>query len=370
MALLDRIGEVGSRRRLARSTVECYQSWVKDFLRYCRSDGRWRPPHELGAAEVERYLSHLASDRRVSASTQNQALCAVVFLYRHVLADELGPDHLGRFEAERARRPKRVPTVLSTTEVERLLAAFAPGSPARLMVELLYGTGLRLMECCSLRIRDLDFDRAQIIVRGGKGDKDRVVMLPSRCAGILAEQVRRVRDRHARDVKRGGGFVPLPDPLRKKCPYAEQDWRWQYVFPSSVLRRDASGRGFRRHTDPSHLDRAIRDATRRAQLGKRVTAHTLRHSFATHLLEQGWGVRQVQTLLGHANLNTTMIYTHLTNAPAAAVTSPLDRLSGVQHVYDAAIGRNASEGQRKTATKEVPRSGRRIRSASRLAIQI
>jgi integron integrase len=250
-----------------------------------------------------------------------------VFLYKHVLADELGGDHLGRFAAERARRPVRVPTVLSPAEVRAVLEALAAGSVHRLMVELLYGAGLRLAECCSLRVRDIDFDRAQIVVRGGKGDKDRVVMLPARSAAALAEQVRRVRHRHDRDVRRGGGHVPLPDPLANKVPYAETDWRWQYVFPSAVMRRDGDGRGFRWHADPSRLDRAIRRASRDARLPKRVTAHTFRHSFATHLPEQGWHVRQVQALLGHRKLETTMVYTHLACRPAAAVTSPLDRLT-------------------------------------------
>ena len=326
MKVLDRVRDVGARRRLAKSTIACYRSWIAEFLRFCRDGGSWRQPRELDPADVERFLTHLARDRRVSASTQNQAICAIVFLYKQVVVDELGHDHLGRFEAERARRRNRIPTVLSPAEVQRVLDALPPGSMRWLMVGLLYGAGLRLTECCTLRVRDLDFDRRQIIVRGGKGDKDRIVMLPASSVAALAEQVRRVRHQHACDVRRGGGFVPVPDPLAHKCPYAQQDWRWQFVFPSVVLRRDMHGRGSRWHADPSRLDRAIRDAARRAGLSKRVTAHAFRHSFATHLLEQGWDVRQVQTLLGHASLATTMIYTHVTNRPAIAVSSPLDRL--------------------------------------------
>jgi integron integrase len=327
MKLLHRVRDVACRRRLARSTIDCYQAWITDFLRFSRFDGRWRTPAELGAADVERFLTHLARDRRVAASTQNQALCAIVFLYKPVLADELPAEHLGQFVAERARRPVRVPTVLSAAEVARLIEAMEPGAMRRLMVELMYGTGLRVMECCTLRVRDIDFERGQIIVRGGKGDKDRVVMLPARCARALAERVRRVRHQHTQDMCRGGGYVPLPDALSSKCPYAQQDWRWQFIFPSAVMRRDAGGRGFRWHADPSWLDRAIRDAARRVQISKRITAHTFRHSFATHLLEAGYDIRQVQTLLGHVKLETTMIYTHVMNKPAIAVRSPLDRLA-------------------------------------------
>ncbi len=276
---------------------------------------------------MQAYLTHLARDRRVSASTQNLATCAIVFLYRQVLADELPAGHLGRFEAERSTRPGRVPTVLSAAEVGRLLDAMEPGSVRRLMVQVLYGTGLRLAECCTLRVRDLDFDRVQVVVRAGKGDKDRLVMLPACCREALAGQVRRVRHRHERDAARGGGYVPLPDAVSHKCPYAARDWRWQFMFPSAVMGRDSAGRGVRWHADGSALERAIGQAARRAGLSKRVTAHTFRHSFATHLLEAGYDVRQVQTLLGHASLKTTMIYTHVMNPPALSVTSPLDRLA-------------------------------------------
>jgi integron integrase len=327
MSLVRRVRDAGLRRHLAASTIARYQSWIVTYLQFCRDGRRWRHPRELGAADVGAFLTHLARDQRVSASTQNQAMCAIVFLYRQVLAEELGPGHLGRFEAERSTRPARVPTVLSAAEVGRMLDAMEPGSLRRLMVQVLYGTGMRLMECCRLRVRDLDFDRGQIVVRGGKGDKDRIVMLPGSCGGALAEQVRRARHRHERDVSHGGGYVPVPDPVAHKCPYAERDWRWQFVFPSAIMRRDEHDRGVRWHADASTLERAIAAAARRAGLSKRVTAHTFRHSFATHLLEAGYDVRQVQTLLGHASLKTTMIYMHVMQRPASAVTSPLDRLT-------------------------------------------
>jgi site-specific recombinase XerD len=202
------------------------------------------------------------------------------------------------------------------------------------MMRLLYGTGMRVSECCTVRLRDVDFDRGQIIVRGGKGDQDRIVMLPATLRGDLAEQCRKVRSRHERDVKKGGGWVPLclseqgAAELEHKVPYAQRDWRWQFLFPSASLQRDEDGNGYRWHVHPGVLGRAVRNAAKHAGVSKRVSPHTFRHSFATHLLEAGYDIRQVQSLLGHARLETTMIYTHVVNRPAVAVTSPLDRLVG------------------------------------------
>jgi integron integrase len=329
MKLLERIKDVAIRRHLAGATVHCYLSWIREFLRFCRVDGVWKHPRELGAAEVERFLTYLARDRRLSASSQNQATCAIVFLYKQVLADEVGKDHLGRFAAERSHRPTRVPTVLSVDEARRVIDAVKHRSIHRLMIELLYGTGLRAMECCTLRLRDMDFDRSQIIVRGGKGDKDRIVMMPQSLCGRIAEQCARVRHLHQRDLAKGGGHVPVEDTFVHKIPYAQNDWRWQFVFPSVTMRRDELGHGYRWFAHPGVLNRTVTRAARRAGIGKRVTCHTFRHSFATHLLEAGYDIRQVQTLLGHASLKTTMIYTHMMNKPAVAVTSPLDRLRGL-----------------------------------------
>lgn len=196
----------------------------------------------------------------------------------------------------------------------------------RLMTEILYGTGMRVSECCTLRVRDVDFERGQIVVRGGKGDKDRIVMLPGSLRGQLEAQVGVVRERHELDVAVGGGYVPVPDSVANKVKYAERDWRWQYLFPSAVMRRDETDRGFRWHADAGALSRVITVASKRSGVSKRVTPHTFRHSFATHLLEAGYDVRQVQELLGHEKLQTTMIYTHVMDRPAVAVRSPLDRL--------------------------------------------
>ena len=329
MKLMDRMAAVAARRHLSPRTLAVYQWWVRRFLKYHRAGGAWRHPRELRGPDVGAFLTHLARDRRMSASSQNQAINAIVFVYRDVLADELDPDHLGPIAAERSARPAKVPTVLSAPEAARLIAAMKPGSMHRAMTEVLYGCGLRLGECCTLRVRDLDFDRAQIIVREGKGAKDRLVMLPRTLAPDLRRWVARVLERHARDVAVGGGYAPVSDAVAHKIPSASRDAAWQFVFASRILRRDAAGRGWRWQTDRAALDRAIRRAARSAGLTKRVSAHTLRHSFATHLLEAGYDVRQVQTLLGHAELKTTMIYTHVAIRPALAVTSPLDRLADV-----------------------------------------
>ncbi len=330
MALMQQFEGVAKRRHLAKNTIECYASWIRQFLTFHRTaDGTWRHPSELHGPEVSEFLTHLARDRKLSASSQNQAMNAVVFLYKQVLVDELGEQHLGRIESERSKRPKKVPTVFSVDEVRRFLGAMPEGSMHRLMVSILYGCGLRLLECCTLRVRDIDFDRARIIVREAKGGKDRAVMLPQSLIEPLRLRVDAVRSRYAKDLLVDGGYVPVSDAIAHKCPYAERDWRWQYVFPSVVMRRGEQGRGVRWHTNPGSLDRAIREASERASIAKRVSAHAFRHSFATHLLEGGYDVRQVQTLLGHESLKTTMIYTHVMNKPAIAVNSPLDRLVGV-----------------------------------------
>jgi integron integrase len=327
--LLERLHRACQVAHLAKSTRMQYARWVEQFLRFHRlPDGRWRLPGELRGAEVAAFLTHMAVERRLAESTQNQALCALVFLYETVLADELGPDHLGDIRALRAARPKTLPTVLSAAEVHRLLAAVPAEGDAGVIVRLLYGTGMRVGEACTLRVRDVDFDRAQILVRQGKGKKDRALMLPATLRGALADHLRGRRELYDRDLSRHAGYVPLPASVSNKAPSNDREWGWQYVFASTALRYDGRCRGVRWHTTPSHLNRTITIAARAAGIAKRVTPHALRHSFATHLLEQGWDVRQVQTLLGHESLETTMIYTHVMTKPAVAVTSPLDRLAG------------------------------------------
>src|SRR5688572_7499200 len=241
MKLLDELRAACARRHLAPRTLECYEAWVEQYLRFARrrAGGRWRHPRELGGQDLEAFLNHLVLDRKLSAASQNQALNAVVFLYKQVLGGELGPAHLGPFEAQRAGRPVRVPTVLSVREVERVLehlpAVPAPGAPPhRLMVQILYGCGLRVMECCTLRVRDLDFDRAQLVVRAGKGDRDRTVMLPAALRRPLEEQVGRVRQLWEADLAGGGGFAPVPHAVAHKCPRADREFAWQFLFPSAI----------------------------------------------------------------------------------------------------------------------------------------
>ena len=224
-------------------TAQVYCQWIRRFLTFsAAARGRWVAPEQLGTADVESFLNHLVGERRLAASTQNQALNALVFLYRHVLDGAIARDHLGKFELLRSTRPVRLPTVLSGAEVARVLRAIPPKHIARLMAELLYGTGMRVGECCTLRVRDIDLGRAQIIVRAGKGDKDRVVMLPASLHERLAAQVRRVEALWRRDVARGAGYAPVPDALLHKCPCAGRELPFQFVFPSAVLRRDATRR--------------------------------------------------------------------------------------------------------------------------------
>jgi integron integrase len=296
------------------STERAYSAWVVRFLSFCAA--RFSEP---GAGSVHAFLEHLALARNVSAATQGQALNALVFFFQHVLGHPLGtiPDF------PRARGRRRLPTVLSREEVARLLSRLS-GVHA-LMAGLLYGSGLRLMECLRLRVKDLDFDRRQVLVREGKGGKDRVTVLPERFREPLRKHLADVRARDEQDRDRGFGEVHLPPALERKYPGAPRDWAWQWVFPAGRLSVDPrSGKVRRYHVHESALQKAVKKAARDAGIAKRVTCHTLRHSFATHLLESGYDIRTVQEMLGHSDVSTTMIYTHVLNRPGLAVKSPAD----------------------------------------------
>lgn len=275
----------------------------------------------MGEQEVTQFLSDLAIAKRVSASTQSQALSALLFLYRAVLSQELN----WLQDVVRAKRPKRLPVVLSRTEVRALLNHLQ--DEKWLMATILYGTGLRLMECLRLRVKDIDFDRNQITVREGKGNKDRLTMLPSAVKEPLARHLKDVHEQHKRDLTNGFGRVYLPDALERKYPTANREWGWQWVFPATQISVDPrSGEQRRHHLHESVLHRAIKEATRKAGISKPVSCHTFRHSFATHLLEDGYDIRTVQELLGHQDVSTTMIYTHVLNRGGHGVHSPADRL--------------------------------------------
>jgi len=316
--LLDQVAAKARMLHYSIRTEQAYIDWIRRFILFHNK----KHPREMGAPEIEAFLSHLASERNVTASTQNQAFAALLFLYQKVLQIELP-----RIHALRAQRPERLPVVLSVEEVRSLLAAL--DGIDRLMAELLYGAGLRLLECCRLRIKDVDFDRRQLIVREGKGDKDRAVPLPERTIPSLRQQIERVQKLHRRDLSQGNGRVWLPNALSVKFPGADRELRWQYLFPSSRLSVDPRGTDGilrRHHRHESLLQKRIHQAALTVGLTKKVSCHTLRHSFATHLLEAGHDIRTVQELLGHADVSTTMIYTHVLQRGACGVQSPLDRL--------------------------------------------
>jgi len=314
--LLDQVRDRLRRKHYSIRTEEAYVDWIKRFIRF----HDLRHPAEMGAPEVEAFLTHLAVAGKVAASTQNQAQSAVLFLYRHVLDIEL--DWLSH--VERAKEPKRLPVVLTREEVRAVLDRTK--GTIGLMLRLIYGTGMRVMECARLRVKDVDFGRRQIIIREAKGFKDRVTMLPASLAIPLAEHLARVRRLHESDLKQGLGAVHLPYALARKYPTANREWGWQYVFPSARVSADPrTGRIARHHADEKAIRRALQQAVRDAEVAKPATPHTLRHSFATHLLEDGYDIRTVQELLGHADVSTTMIYTHVLNRGGRGVLSPLDR---------------------------------------------
>lgn len=318
-ALVERARAVLRLRHFSASTEQAYLDWIR---RYGKFHGG-QDPAGLGAEHVRAFLSALATRGRVSASTQNQALAALLFLYRDVLGQEL--PWLDGFA--RAAGPVRLPVVLARDEVRAILSHLE-GAP-RLMAALLYGSGLRLLECCRLRVKDLDFARSQILVRRGKGDKDRVTMLPAALKGELAAHLARVRRQWQNDLAAGAGWVELPGALARKLPSAGRDWAWQWVFPATRGYVDReTGQSRRHHLHETVVQQAVRRAVLAAGIPKRATCHTFRHSFATHLLEDGSDIRTVQELLGHRDVATTMIYTHVLNRGPAGVRSPVDRLLG------------------------------------------
>jgi integron integrase len=313
--LLDQVRETIRRKHYSLRTEGAYVDWIKRYIFFHRK----RHPLEMGGPEMEQFLNYLAVQKQVAAATQNQALSALVFLYREVLHKDF--DWMENLE--RAKKPARLPVVLTEVEVRQVMAHLDGRN--WLMASLLYGAGLRLMECVRLRVKDLDFQYRQITVRDGKGNKDRVTMLPESSTELLQQHLKRVSILHQQDVAAGYGGVYLPFALERKYPGASREWGWQYVFPATKRSLDPRGGKQRRHhIDERSLQRAVKYAARAARLIKPATCHTFRHSFATHLLQSGHDIRTVQELLGHKDVSTTMVYTHVLNRGGRGVRSPLD----------------------------------------------
>src|SRR3989475_6278586 len=314
--LLDQVRQAIRLRHYSRRTEAAYVAWIRRFIVFHRK----HHPRELGEPEVTAFVSSLAT-RGVSASTQNQALNAILFLYSAVLHQQLERMN----EIVRAQRPARLPVVLSRDEVSSLLSQLR--GPVWLMASLMCGAGLRLLECVELRVKDLNFDRGEVTIRDGKGGKDRVTMLPASIKAPLASHLHRVKAQHQADLAAGRGSVALPSALRTKYPNAPREWAWQWVFPATRFYVDqVTGEQRRHHLHESVLQRAVKDAARAAGISRPATCHSLRHSFATHLLEAGYDIRTIQELLGHRDVSTTMIYTHVLNQGGRGVRSPLDQL--------------------------------------------
>jgi len=304
-------------RHYSKRTEQAYCRWVRRFVHF----HDLRHPAEMAEPEINAFLTHLAVTDKVSASTQNQALSALLFLYRHVLGRQVGELQ----GIVRARTPGHVPVVLTRDEVRAVLAHL--DGESRLLAALMYGTGLRLSECLRLRVQDVDFDQHEITVRAGKGDKDRRTMLPRSLDRPLRTQLERARWIHRRDLADGWGSAVLPGALDRKYPAASTDWRWQWMFPQARRwRNERTGQQGRHHVHASAIQRAVKAAVTRAGVAKQAGCHTLRHSFATHLLESGYDIRTIQELLGHRSVRTTMIYTHVLNSGGYGVRSPLDTL--------------------------------------------
>ena len=317
LKLLDQVRQAIRTRHYSPRTEETYVGWIKRFIFFHNK----RHPAEMAEQEIAQFLSSLASESHVSASTQNQALNAVLFLYREVLHKEIGYVN----GVVRAKRPHRLPVVLTRQEVRSIFGCL-DGSDW-IMAMLLYGAGLRLMECLRLRVKDIDFTSNEIVVRAGKGDKDRHTMLPAAVKEPLAKHLDLIKRQHQRDLERGLGRVALPNALERKYPNAGKEWGWQWVFPATSHYADrVTGEKRRHHLHESVLQKAVKEAVRRTGIFKPASCHSLRHSFATHLLEDGYDIRTVQELLGHKDVSTTMVYTHVLNRGGKGVFSPADRL--------------------------------------------
>jgi integron integrase len=317
--LLEQVRDAIRARHYSRRTEKSYVAWIRRYILFHDK----RHPAEMGAEEIRRFLTALAVDRKVAASTQNQALSALLFLYQVVLEQEVPWID----SVVRAKSTHRLPVVLTRDEVRAVLGRLH-GVP-HLMAMLLYGAGLRLLECARLRVKDVDIASSQITVRSGKGDRDRVTVLPAAVKPDLIRHLERVRKQHLADLQRGAGWVEMPDALARKYPTAGREWAWQWVFPATRFYVDRlTGQRRRHHLHESVIQRAVKEAVRASGVAKPASCHTFRHSFATHLLEDGYDIRTVQELLGHRDVATTMIYTHVLNRGPAAVRSPADRMFG------------------------------------------
>ncbi|QPK65538.1 integron integrase [Methylomonas sp. LL1] len=318
--LLDDVRRIMRLKHYSLHTERTYCDWIKQFIKFHRMTER-PALFEESEAKIEAFLSHLATERHVAAATQNQAMNALVFLYKQVLNRPLEQ----RIDAIRAKSHRHMPVVLSVDEVKQVLPRVE--GVAQLVVKLLYGSGLRITEAVRLRVQDIDFAYRQVTVRSGKGDKDRVTTFPASMAPLLQNHLEKVKSIHQQDLAAGFGAVYLPFALARKYPNAEREWGWQYLFPARSLSADPlSGITRRHHLDQSLINKAIRAAVRQSGIAKRASAHTFRHSFATHLLQRGTDIRTIQALLGHSELETTMIYTHVLNQGGQGVVSPLDDL--------------------------------------------
>ncbi len=314
--LLDQYSDNIRLKQYSARTEKTYIEWVRNYILFHKK----RHPREMGVPEINQFITHLVVERKASASTQNQAISAILFLYQNTLHIELDKTSINFI---RPKKGKRVPNVLSVSEVRAVIQKMT--GPYKLMAQIMYGSGLRLMECLRLRVKDFDFENHRIIVYDGKGGDDRITMLPDSIIAPLREHLARRKAIHQNDLDQGHGSVYMPFGLDKKYPTAHKQWIWQYAFPAATLNPDPkTGIVYRHHIHESTLQRAIREATKLAKIDKRITPHTFRHSFATHLLQNNYDIRTVQELLGHKDVKTTMIYTHVLQRGGLSVKSPLD----------------------------------------------